>query len=93
MAASGDARAERTMDVHIIAEDKPLWSGTATSVVVPTMEGYMGILPDHEPVLALVGEGVVTVTTDAQDKETFNVRAGFLSFEENTLTVGVDETF
>ena len=53
----------------------------------------MGILPDHEPVLALVGEGVVTVTTDAQDKETFNVRAGFLSFEENTLTVGVDDIF
>ena len=53
--ALGGVRAERTMDVHIIAEDKPLWSGSSTSVVVPTMEGYMGILPDHEPVLALVG--------------------------------------
>ncbi|MFC0265216.1 F0F1 ATP synthase subunit epsilon [Alloscardovia macacae] len=84
--------AGRTMDVNIVAEDRPLWSGQATSVVVPALGGYMGILPDHEPVLAIVGAGTISVTCVDEEKS-FPVEGGFISFEENTLTIGVDKAF
>ncbi|WP_418969032.1 F0F1 ATP synthase subunit epsilon [Alloscardovia omnicolens] len=87
------AASDRTIDVHIIAESHPLWKGAALSVVVPTLEGYMGILPDHEPILALMGEGTIKVTIDAEHTQSFDVKEGFISFEDNTLTVGIDDDF
>ena len=82
-----------TMDVNIVAEDRPLWSGKAMSAVVPSLEGYMGILPGHEPVLAIVGHGDVTLAGEDDQEHKFTVEGGFISFEDDTLTIGVDKTF
>ncbi|TCD54089.1 F0F1 ATP synthase subunit epsilon [Alloscardovia theropitheci] len=82
---------KRIIDVNVVAEDRPLWSGRASSVVVPTLEGYMGILADHEPILALVGEGNVQITTEDESRKAFKVVGGFVSFENNSLTIGVDK--
>lgn len=80
----------RLMDVNVIAEDRPLWEGKALSAVVPSLDGYMGILPGHEPVLALVGSGDVTLNCENDETHIFTVEDGFISFENDTLTIGVD---
>lgn len=92
---------EHIIDVDIVAEDRPLWSGEAVSVVVPTTEGYLGILADHEPILALVGNGTVEVklpgagaaggSGTAAGVKHFDVKGGFIAFEDNRLTIGVDQ--
>ncbi|WP_018143257.1 F0F1 ATP synthase subunit epsilon [Alloscardovia criceti] len=78
------------MDVNIIAEDRPLSTCKAVSAVVPTTQGHMGILPEHEPILALLGQGKIKVKRENGDIDTFIVNGGFVSFDNNTLTVGVD---
>lgn len=87
------AGAAKTMDVNIVAEDRPLWAGKVVSAVVPSLEGYMGILPGHEPLLALVGTGDVQLTDESGEVHTFAVDDGFISFEDDTLTIGVDQVF
>ena len=39
--------------VDVVAADRRVWEGEALSVIVRTMEGDIGILPNHEPVLAV----------------------------------------
>ena len=44
------------LNVSLVAVDRKIWSGTATMVVAKTLEGEIGILPQHEPVLALLAD-------------------------------------
>jgi F-type H+-transporting ATPase subunit epsilon len=68
------------MTVQLVAVERRLWSGTATSVVAQTTEGEIGILPGHEPVLGqLVEGGVVRIRTVENDLVTAAVHGGFLS--------------
>ena len=53
------------MQVELVAADRLVWSGEAKMVVARTTEGDVGILPDHAPMLALMVDGIVDVTTTA----------------------------
>ena len=68
------------MTVELVAVERRLWSGKATSVSAQTTEGEIGILPGHEPVLGqLVEGGVVRVRTTDGGLVTAAVHGGFLS--------------
>ncbi|KFJ08263.1 F0F1 ATP synthase subunit epsilon [Bifidobacterium tsurumiense] len=82
--------ADSSMQVNIVAADHPVWSGAAKSAVIPASEGAMGILPNHEPVLTLVKGGTLTVTDVNGELHSFAVADGFISFDENKLTVAVE---
>lgn len=87
------AGTEKTsMQVTIVSADKPVWSGQARSVTVPATMGSMGIMPDHEPILALLKEGNVSVQTPEGGQRSFHVDSGFASFDTNILTVAVDHS-
>ena len=86
MADTGKA----SMQVNIVSADKPIWSGQARSVTVPGTQGSMGIMPDHEPVLALLHEGNIRVQATDGGRQSFHVDSGFASFDSNKLTVAVD---
>jgi F-type H+-transporting ATPase subunit epsilon len=76
------------MTVQLVAVERRLWSGTATSVVAQTTEGEIGILPGHEPVLGqLVEGGVVKVRTTDGDLVTAAVHGGFLSVTGDGVSV------
>jgi F-type H+-transporting ATPase subunit epsilon len=68
------------MTVELVAVERRLWSGTATSVSAQTTEGEIGILPGHEPVLGqLVEGGVVRIRTTDNEVVAAAVHGGFLS--------------
>jgi len=76
------------LSVSVVSADGQVWAGAATMVVARTTDGEIGILPGHEPVLAILGDGQVrailpgetqTVTIDAAD--------GFLSVEHDTVMI------
>jgi F-type H+-transporting ATPase subunit epsilon len=49
------------LQVSLVAMDRPVWRGAADYVAAVTVEGDMGILPGHEPVLALLVDGIVRI--------------------------------
>jgi len=73
--------------VSVVSADKDVWSGEATMVVAKTVEGEIGILPGHEPMLAILASGNVRVTTVDGTKITANAEGGFLSVENNNVSV------
>ncbi|GMA30699.1 F0F1 ATP synthase subunit epsilon [Litorihabitans aurantiacus] len=79
------------LTVEIVAPDRVLWSGTAAGVSVPAAEGDMGLLPGHESVLSLLRAGTVRVrATGGGAAEEFAVESGFVSFDDDSVTVVVD---
>ena len=75
------------LNVSVVSADRALWTGEATQIIARTTEGEIGILAGHEPILAVLAEGEVRVTT--ADGETVTARAddGFLSVQNDTVTI------
>lgn len=74
------------MRVTLIAPERSLYDGEATSVVAPAFDGLVGVLPGHAPFLTVLGSGVLTVSRgDATDR--FNVAGGFLQVVGDVVRV------
>ena len=53
------------LNVEIVSEERSIWSGAASAVSARTVNGEIGILPGHTPMLAVLGDGEVVVRTTA----------------------------
>ena len=78
---------DATMQVELVAADRLVWSGEATMVIARTTEGDVGILPNHAPLLSLMVDGVVDVTTADDETWIAAVDAGFLSVAGNRISI------
>ena len=75
------------MQVELVAADRLVWSGQAKMVVARTTEGDVGVLPNHAPMLSLMVDGVVDVTTSEGETWLAAVDAGFLSVAGNRISI------
>ena len=75
------------LEVSIVAVEGAVWSGPAKMVVAKTVEGEIGIMAGHEPVLAILTDGVVRVETLEGPKISFAVHSGFFSVDANLVKV------
>ena len=78
------------LNVRLVAVDREVWSGQAKIIVAKTTEGDIGILPNHEPVLALLVDGVVSFETTEGQRRKAAVHEGFLSVEKNNVSILAD---
>jgi F-type H+-transporting ATPase subunit epsilon len=76
-----------TLKVSVVSADAEIWTGEAAMVVARTVEGEIGVLPGHEPMLAILASGEVRVTLPGGEKITADASDGFLSVENNTVAV------
>ncbi|MBT5242324.1 MAG: F0F1 ATP synthase subunit epsilon [Rhodospirillaceae bacterium] len=82
-----------TLQLELVSPAKLLMSESVGMVVVPGIEGYFGVLPDHMPLLSTLRPGVVSVhdgVTDAPAKQFF-VDGGFAEVNPEGCTLLVDE--
>lgn len=63
-----------------------LFAGEAVSLTVPTTEGELTVLPKHEPLVATLKEGTITVRTTAGE-QTFFVTSGVLEISNDQVTI------
>lgn len=77
----------KTMQVDLVAADAAVWSGQAKLVVAKTVEGEIGLMPGHEPMLAILATGEVRITLEDGDVIKARAEQGFLSVENNVVTV------
>lgn len=64
-------------------------------VLLPTLDGEIGVLQDHMPLISAATNGVISVRRSAKDSdramEFFATNGGVIEVENNTLRVIVDE--
>jgi F-type H+-transporting ATPase subunit epsilon len=75
------------LDVSVVAADRQVWTGAAASLVAATTEGEIGILPGHEPVLAVLRTGVVRIKSVDGEDIRVAVDGGFFSVDQNVVRV------
>ena len=75
------------LTVNVVSAERALWSGSAKSVVAKTPEGEIGIMPGHEPVLALLVESPLRVEQADGTKMLVAVHGGFFSVDSNVVNV------
>src|SRR5690242_8303274 len=75
------------MQVELVAADRLVWSGEAKMVIARTTEGDVGILPNHAPMLSLMVQGIVDVTTSDNETWIAAVDTGFLSVASNRISI------
>lgn len=78
------------LDVDVVAADRTIWSGEASMVSAPSVEGDVGILPGHTPMLAVLRPGTVRITPVSGAVVREVVEAGFLSVDADRVTVVLD---
>lgn len=74
------------MKVSVISPDRTIYEGEADSIVVPAWDGKLGVMPGHAPLLVLLGEGEMRVTSNGTD-ERFHINGGFLQVVDDVVTV------
>lgn len=80
-----------SLEVNVVAADREVWAGEAKRVIARTLDGEIGILAGHEPVLGVVADGEARILTTGE--ETIRVKAdgGFLSVENNRVIIAADQ--
>ena len=69
-----------SLQVELVAADRRVWSGEARMVRARSVDGELGILPGHTPLLGVLvsGEGGEQTTT---------IDSGFISVEHDRVTI------
>jgi F-type H+-transporting ATPase subunit epsilon len=77
-----------TMHVELVSVEARLWSGEANAVYARTVEGEIGILPRHAPLLAELSPGrVVRIQTEDHPELRVAVHGGFLSVRPDGVSI------
>jgi F-type H+-transporting ATPase subunit epsilon len=74
--------------VKVVTPDGEVWSGRATSVVVPGVDGYFGVWKDHMPMIAGMETGALWIKTPQEHVLTLlAVDGGFVEVARDGVTV------
>ena len=76
-----------TLHVEVVSAERALWSGEAVNIIARTVEGDIGILPGHAPVVALLQPTAVEIYTPDGNREVVAVDDGFISVAEGRVSV------
>ena len=76
-----------TLYVDVVAADRRVWEGDALSIVLRTVEGDIGILPHHEPFLAVLVPCATEILTPDGKREVVAIDGGFITVADNRVSV------
>ena len=77
------------LKVDLVSAERAVWSGEATFVVARTLDGELGILAGHIPMLGVLAEGFTVRISggEAGDGIEAAVHGGFLSVANDEVTI------
>lgn len=74
------------LEVQLVSAEEDLYAGAADFVSTQTVEGSIGILAGHTPILAQLTPGEVKIVTGGQDRK-FRIGGGFLTVKDNKVII------
>ena len=80
-----------TIQVDVVSAEEQIFSGEAEFVVLPGIEGELGIYPRHTPLFTQIRPGAVRIKLpDRAEEEFVFVQGGFLEVQPHKVTVLAD---
>ena len=78
-----------TMQLEIITAEQQMYSDEVELLVAPGIEGQLGILPHHAPLMTALQPGEILIRKDG-DETVFAVTGGFMEVMGNKVTILAD---
>ncbi|MCA0436910.1 MAG: F0F1 ATP synthase subunit epsilon [Austwickia sp.] len=75
-----------SLHVELVAADRQVWQGEARMISARGIEGELGIMPGHAPLLTVLVEGDVRIDGDG-GRQTAHIDGGFLAVDENHVRI------
>jgi F-type H+-transporting ATPase subunit epsilon len=75
------------LTVEVVSPEKRVWSGEAKMVSARTLEGDIGVLPNHAPLLGVLVDGNVSIEAVDGTRQEFKINGGFLSVSNNRVSI------
>jgi len=74
--------------VGFVSPEREIWTGEADMVIAKTVDGEIGIMPKHAPVIGvLVDGGVVRIKRSGDDDIVAAVHGGFISVADDDVSI------
>ncbi len=77
----------KSFQVYILAADRAFYEGPCESIIVPTLQGQYGILPNHSNMISAVVPGIIKYKLPGQPEKFAAVSAGLVKAENNEVLV------
>jgi F-type H+-transporting ATPase subunit epsilon len=74
------------LHVELVAADRTVWSGEASMVIARTVEGDVGILRGHTPILSLLTEAAIEIASPDGVVHAA-VEGGFISVANDRVSI------
>lgn len=79
--------AETLLKVEVVTPEKRVWSGEAKMVTARTLQGDLGVLVDHAPLLGVLADGTVSIKAADGTSNDFVIHGGFISVSKNRVSI------
>lgn len=81
---------ERTLLCEIVTPERIVYTSEVRMVVVPTIDGEIGILPLHAPLVSALKPGEIRVRYGNDEVEWFAVAGGYIQVHEDKVIILAD---
>lgn len=78
------------LNVELVAVNGKVWEGSARQVSARGVEGDLGVLPGHEPMLTALAPGEVRISGGEGGGTSVHIDGGFLSVDNDKVTIVAD---
>lgn len=79
-----------TLKLTVVSAEKSIFTGEVKSIQASGIEGELGILPGHTPLMTAIKPGIVKLTLENGNEEVIYVSGGFLEVQPTIVIVLAD---
>jgi F-type H+-transporting ATPase subunit epsilon len=76
--------------VQVVTPERLVWSGPAEMVIARGVEGELGVLPHHAPLITSLLDGAVRIRRPGGTELVIGTKGGFLEVKPDRVTVLAD---
>ncbi|MGO2051652.1 ATP synthase F1 subunit epsilon [Arthrobacter sp. MYb211] len=78
------------LQVEIVAADHFVWSGAAKLVKARSVDGEIGVLPGHVPMLSVLAAGDLEIDPVSEARFSVQIDGGFCSVDSDRVVIVAD---
>lgn len=76
-----------TIHCSVLSPEGSVFEGEVTFVQAHALDGRLGVLPGHAPLITALGAGPLSVRLESQEEHKWQVNGGFMEVLDNHVSV------
>ncbi|MCU0315260.1 MAG: ATP synthase F1 subunit epsilon [Fimbriimonadaceae bacterium] len=77
--------------LSVVAPDRTVYEDVVKSVILPGIEGYLGVQSNHEPLIVALRPGIIEYVETTGIRHYVSITGGFAEVSDNNVIVLADE--